>query len=127
MELRVALAFAVPYGPDNGCHQGGNQEAEDLNVIIGGIPAAVGKDCDGLREMQPMLCDPGHHRVPAKLVPFRQLLGIRKSTHRKWKTIQNEIAEGEAEAEPQGRIPTGRRFYCRRGNSGLKLRIMRYS
>src|SRR5438270_13091571 len=127
MKCLVISPAAVQRRPGNRGSQCEYQEAKDLYIVIRGVTAAVGKDRDGLRQAQDVLRCPRNRLVPQEFNPVGNFFRVRDAAKRKREKVQNKVAEGEAEAEPQSRIPTGRRFYCRRGNSGLKLRIMRYS
>src|ERR1044071_10091115 len=115
MERLVIFPAAVKRRPDNRGRQCEYQEAKDLYIVIRGVPAAVGKDRDRLRQAQDMLRCPRNYLVPQEFNPVGNFSRVRDGAKRKREKVQNKVAEGEAEAEPQSRIPTDRRFYCHLG------------
>lgn len=98
VEPRIVAPLPVQEGPAQRGGDGGHQEAEDLDVAVGGVSAAV-VAMEGEDHVENVLPHPGHERAPHLEIPHRGPVDIGDVVQREREAVEDQVHEGEAEEQ----------------------------
>ena len=117
----VAAPAGVEDRPEQDREERERAVTTQLDVVVGGVAAASGRDGDRRGEMQNVGTDPLDDRVPAVLIGAFQRFGSRYRADREGNVVEDEIDEYAAEAEPLREAPIGRGRRRRLDARGIHL------